>query len=119
MLLIGIVSTFAPKAKWLLLALPLALSGCATVTSLDPIPGPLQIKTVDALGVRSSSELTFDNVESDAPGSIRGQTLRYRAIKRDGSAYECTALMIPGMAHQETVFTPPKCVSAGSAGNIP
>lgn len=103
------------KPKWILLVLPLSLSGCATVTSLDPIPGPLQIKTVDALGVRSSSELSFDNVESDAPGSIRPQTLHYRAIKRDGSAFNCTAQMFPGMAHQETIFTPPNCVSAGMA----
>lgn len=105
----------AMKTKWLLLVLPLSLAGCATVTSLDPIPGPLQIKTVDALGVRSSSELSFDNVESDAPGSIRPQTLRYRAIKRDGSAFECTSQMFPGMAHEEAIFTPPKCVPAGTA----
>ena len=101
----------AAKMKWMVVCLPLALSGCATNTSLDPIPGPLMIKTVDALGVHSSSELTFDSLESTAPGSIRPQTLTYRTtIKRDGRTFTCSDLKIPGMAGDETIYTPPKCV---------
>lgn len=103
------------KTKWLFFCIPLYLSGCATITSLDPIPGPLQIKTVDALGVHSSSELTFVDVESDAPGSIRPQTLHYRAIKkRDGSAFDCTSQMFPGMAGEDAIYTPPKCTPVNS-----
>ncbi|KAF1004528.1 MAG: hypothetical protein GAK28_03905 [Luteibacter sp.] len=101
----------ATQSKWLFLCLPLSLTGCATNTSLDPIPGPLMIKTVDALGVHSSSELTFDSLESTAPGSIRPQTLTYRTtIKRDGRTFTCSDLKIPGMAGDETIYTPPKCV---------
>lgn len=90
------------KKLFILLTITFGLSGCVQMDKNQAV-ADLQIKTMNALNLASSDELTISEVIFSEPNAMGQEKVNYTVTTAKGRVLECNTTLMPSVI----ITTPP------------